>query len=142
MAFHRCQGLIARARGLIKVVGINGGHGLVAAAGLPVVVAGLSGAWAAPAAAQVAGQPADPSRLVGQRTQEVEQWIADLDAASLEVREQAQSELGDRGRCSLAALEDRFFDAGLSEEQRLRLHSAGLQLFCTTVRAAMGVNIS
>lgn len=146
MAFHRCQGLIARARGLIEVARQSGSDGPFTTLGLPVVVVvGLTSmAMPAPAVAQIAGQPGGQPVPLDEPTkpESIVRLIADLDSAKLEVRERAQDELGDRKRCSLAMLEDHLYDPKLTEEQRLRLHSAGFQLFCTTVRGAMGVNIS
>lgn len=146
MAFHRCQGLIARARGLIEVARLSGSDGPFTTLGLPVVaVAGLTvSVMTMPVLAQIAGQPGGQPVPLDEPAApaSIERLIADLDSAKLEVRERAQEELGDRKRCSLAMLEDHLYDAKLSEEQRLRLHSAGFQLFCTTVRGAMGVNIS
>lgn len=72
----------------------------------------------------------------------IEQWIADLDDVSLDRRETAQASLGDIRRCTLPVIEKRLFDPGLSQEQRLRLTSAGYRLFINSVRGAMGVQFS
>lgn len=89
-------------------------------------------AFAAPSLAQV-----DQAVLA-----RIEQGIRDLDSADLATRERATVELGDARRYNVMLLQDRLFDPGLSEEQRLRLFSAGFRLFAGSVRGAMGVQFS
>lgn len=98
-----------------------------AVAGL-VLAAGLLGAPSALA------QAIDPKVRAN-----VDQWVKDLDSAELAERDYAQLRLGDGRACSLGLIQSRFLDAGLTEEQRLRLHSAGFRLFTGSVRGAMGV---
>ncbi len=66
-----------------------------------------------------------------------------LDADPLAERERATSMIvsGGEPMARLAAVEATLRDAGLSREQRERLHTAGLRLFSATPRAAMGVTI-
>ncbi|MCC6676763.1 MAG: PDZ domain-containing protein [Phycisphaerales bacterium] len=85
----------------------------------------------------VGAQTVDPKLLAG-----VDQWIKDLDSSELDKRDFGQSRLGDGRFCSLGLIQGRFFDPGLSEEQRLRLNSAGYRLFTGSVRGAMGVQFS
>lgn len=83
----------------------------------------------------VAAEPTVDPKVFAQ----VEKNIVDLDSPDLAVREKATRELSDVRACHLSLVQGRLFDAGLSEEQRLRLHAAGYELFTGSVRAAMGV---
>lgn len=96
-----------------------------------VISAGLALPALAPA------QTIDPKVLA-----RIDSAVRDLDSADLAVRDKAMADLGDPRIFSLSFIQDRFFDPGLTEEQRLRLNSAGYRLFTGSVRAAMGVQFS
>jgi hypothetical protein len=108
----------------------------------PIIQSGAS--WAMPAAQKTAQPQPDGDGIVEVDESWLEKQVAALDSDDFATRDKASNEIAGNEHLTLKTIEHRLSDPSrpLSPEQKMRLSEAGLKMFTSSQRGAMGVSFS